>query len=52
MQRDTYIEAIEDAGFTVTAMKPNDEYRFLSRSAQNATRDFGVHSVSLLAVRK
>jgi hypothetical protein len=32
-------------------MKSNDEYRFLSRSAQNATRDYGVHSVSLLAVR-
>jgi ubiquinone/menaquinone biosynthesis C-methylase UbiE len=51
MQRDAYVEAIEDAGFTVTAMKSNDEYRFLSRSAQNATRDYGVHSVSLLAIR-
>jgi SAM-dependent methyltransferase len=51
MQRDAYIEMIEDAGFTVTAMKANDEYRFLSRSAQNATRDYGVHSVSLLAIR-
>jgi ubiquinone/menaquinone biosynthesis C-methylase UbiE len=51
MQRDAYVEVIEDAGFTVTAMKANDEYRFLSRSAQNATRDYGVHSVSLLAIR-
>jgi ubiquinone/menaquinone biosynthesis C-methylase UbiE len=51
MQRDAYVEAIESAGFTVTAMKPNGEYRFLSRSAQNATRDYGVHSVSLLAIR-
>jgi hypothetical protein len=25
--------------------------RFLSRSAQHATRDYGVHSVSLLAIR-
>jgi hypothetical protein len=32
-------------------MKPNDEYHFLSRSAQNATRDYGVRSVSLLAIR-
>jgi hypothetical protein len=32
-------------------MKANDEYRFLSRSAQNATRDYGVHSVSLLVIR-
>jgi SAM-dependent methyltransferase len=51
MQRDAYVGAIEEAEFTVTAMKSNDEYRFLSRSAQNATRDYGVHSVSLLAVR-
>lgn len=51
MQRDAYVEAIEDAGFTVTAMNSNDEYRFLSRSAQNATRDYGVHSVSVLAIR-
>jgi ubiquinone/menaquinone biosynthesis C-methylase UbiE len=51
MQRDAYAEAIEHAGFTVTAVKPNDEYRFLSRSAQNATRDYGVQSVSLLAIR-
>jgi ubiquinone/menaquinone biosynthesis C-methylase UbiE len=51
LQRDAYLEVIEHAGFTVTAMKANDEYRFLSRSAQNATRDYGVHSVSLLAIR-
>ena len=51
MQRDAYVEAIEHAGFTVTAMKPNDEYHFLSRSARNATRDYGVQSVSLLAIR-
>jgi ubiquinone/menaquinone biosynthesis C-methylase UbiE len=51
MQRNAYVEAIEGAGFTVTAMKSNDEYRFLSRSAQNATREYGVHSVSLLAIR-
>jgi ubiquinone/menaquinone biosynthesis C-methylase UbiE len=51
MQRDAYVEAIEHAGFTVTTMKSNHEYRFLTRSAQNATRDYGVHSVSLLAIR-
>jgi len=51
MQRDAFVEAIEQAGFTVTTMKANHEYRFLSRSAQNATRDYGVHSVSLLAIR-
>jgi ubiquinone/menaquinone biosynthesis C-methylase UbiE len=51
MQREAYVDAIEQAGFTVTAMKANREYRFLSKSAQNATRDYGVHSVSLLAIR-
>jgi ubiquinone/menaquinone biosynthesis C-methylase UbiE len=51
MQRETFLEAIEQAGFTVTTMKANHEYRFLSRSAQNATRDYGVHSMSLLAIR-
>jgi ubiquinone/menaquinone biosynthesis C-methylase UbiE len=51
LQLDAYVEAIERAGFTVGAMHPNDEYRFLSRSAQNATRDYGVRSVSLLAIR-
>jgi arsenite methyltransferase len=51
IQRDAYVEAIEQAGFTVTTVKANHEYRFLSKSAQNATRDYGVHSVSLLAIR-
>jgi SAM-dependent methyltransferase len=50
MQRNGYVETIEQAGFTVTTMKSNDEYHYLSRSAQNATRDYGVHSVSLLAI--
>jgi ubiquinone/menaquinone biosynthesis C-methylase UbiE len=51
MQRDACVEAIEQAGFTVTAMKANHEYRFLSKSAQGAARTYGVHSVSLLAVK-
>jgi ubiquinone/menaquinone biosynthesis C-methylase UbiE len=52
LQRDAYVDAVERAGFIVGAMHPNDEYRFLSRSAQNATRDYGVQSVSLLAIRR
>jgi ubiquinone/menaquinone biosynthesis C-methylase UbiE len=51
MERDAFVEAIEQAGFTVTTVKANREYRFLSRSAQNAMRDHGVHSMSLLAIR-
>ena len=51
MQRDAFVEAIAQAGFDVTLMKANDEYRFLSHSAQGATRAYGVRSVSLLAIR-
>jgi ubiquinone/menaquinone biosynthesis C-methylase UbiE len=51
MQLDAYVEAIEQAGFTVTAMKANDGYRFLSKSAQGATRSYGVRSVSLLGIK-
>jgi len=51
MQRDQYVEAIEQAGFIVTAMKANHEYRFLSKSAQSASRAYGVRSMSLLAIK-
>ena len=51
MQREACVEAIEQAGFTVTTMKANHEYRFLSKSAQGATRAYGVRSLSLLAIR-
>jgi arsenite methyltransferase len=51
MQREALVETIQQAGFTVTLMKANGEYRFLSRSAQGATRAYGVRSVSLLAIR-
>jgi ubiquinone/menaquinone biosynthesis C-methylase UbiE len=51
MPSDALVEAIEEAGFTVSVMKANDEYRFLSRSAQGATRTYGVRSLSLLAIR-
>ena len=51
MQRDAFVEAIEHAGFGVTATKDNHEYRFLSKNAQGAARTYGVRSVSLLAVK-
>jgi ubiquinone/menaquinone biosynthesis C-methylase UbiE len=51
MQRQALLETIERAGFRVTLMKANHEYRFLSPSAQGATRTYGVRSVSLLAIR-
>jgi arsenite methyltransferase len=51
MQRDSYREAIEDAGFEIVELRDNDRYRFISDRADNATRKYGVTSVSLLARR-
>jgi ubiquinone/menaquinone biosynthesis C-methylase UbiE len=52
MQRDDYREAIESAGFTIEDLRENDEYRFVSERADNATQKYGVKSVSLLAVKR
>jgi SAM-dependent methyltransferase len=52
MQRDDYREAIEAAGFELDDLKENDEYRFVSERADNATQKYGVKSVSLLAIKR
>ena len=52
MQRDDYSEALEAAGFQLDDLKENDEYRFVSERADNATKKYGVKSVSLLATRR
>lgn len=52
MQRERYLDTIERAGFEVLRVRTNDRYRFLSDPAVNATREFGVASVSLLARRR
>lgn len=51
MQRDRYREAIEAAGFEIAELRENDRYRFVSDRADNATRKYGVTSISLLARR-
>ena len=51
MQRDDYRAAIEAAGFEIAAWQQNPEYRFVSERADNATRKYGVTSISLLARR-
>jgi SAM-dependent methyltransferase len=51
MQRDRYQEAIEAAGFEILQVRGNDRYRFVSDRADNATRKYGVTSISLLARR-
>jgi SAM-dependent methyltransferase len=52
MQRDDYREAIEAAGFEIDDLKENDQYRFVSERADNATQKYGVKSVSLLAIKR
>jgi ubiquinone/menaquinone biosynthesis C-methylase UbiE len=51
-QRDEYREAIQAAGFCVMTVRENPAYVFSSKSAQNAVRDYGVRSISLLAVKE
>lgn len=51
MQRDAYRAAIEAAGLRVVEWRTNDEYRFVSEQADNATQKYGVTSISLKAVK-
>lgn len=50
-QRDVYREAIEAAGLRIMDVRDNPEYRFLSRSARNASDQYGVRSICLMAVK-
>lgn len=50
-QVDTYHSAIENAGLAIEVERRNDDYRFLSEQAVNATQTWGVMSISLLARR-
>jgi arsenite methyltransferase len=52
LQRDDYREAIEAAGFELDDLQENDQYRFVSDRAENATKKYGVKSVSLLAIKR
>jgi arsenite methyltransferase len=49
-QQDIYRNLIEAAGLTIKATRPNP-YGFLSTQARNASVKYGVHSISLLAVK-
>jgi arsenite methyltransferase len=51
MQQDRYRETIEHAGFEIETWRENNEYRFVSERADNATQKYGVTSISLLARR-
>jgi arsenite methyltransferase len=51
-QIDDYLAAIEAAGLRVTHVRDNEQYQFLSESAQGATKTYGIKSISLLAVKQ
>jgi len=43
---------IESAGFEIEDLRENDQYRFVSERADNATQKYGVKSVSILATKR
>ena len=51
MQVDAYKQLIEDAGLEIVKVKDNP-YAFISNSAQGATKQYGIKSISILAVKK
>lgn len=51
-QIDLYADDIKNAGFEIINIKQNTEYGFISKSAKGASGEFGVKSVSILAVKK
>ncbi len=51
MQKDDYLGLIESAGMKVMKVKTNP-YEFLSKGAKGATMDYGIKSVSILAVKQ
>lgn len=50
-QENQYAGTIEQAGLTVRAVRTNP-YEFISEQARNATKTYGVKSISLLAVKE
>lgn len=50
-QQDDYRALLKEAGLEICAWRVNEQYHFLSRSAVNASRQYGVRSVSLLAIK-
>jgi arsenite methyltransferase len=51
-QQDDYRAQIEAAGLRVVSARENVAYAFVSKSAQSATKQYGVKSMSFLAVKE
>jgi arsenite methyltransferase len=48
-QQDDYRNSIEKAGMEILAVRNNEPYSFISKSAKGASKEFGVKSLSLFA---
>jgi ubiquinone/menaquinone biosynthesis C-methylase UbiE len=51
MERAAYLQTIEEAGLTISLVRLNPQYTFLSGRAQGASRRWGVISISVLAIK-
>lgn len=51
MQIDAYKELIEEVGLEIVTVKDNP-YAFISDNAKGATKQFGIKSISILAIKK
>ncbi len=49
MQEGEYYSLIEDAGLKIRQTIHNPKYEFISKSAQGASKEYGVKSISILA---
>lgn len=48
-QSDSYTSLIEGAGLKIEKLKENSKYSFISEQAVNASKEYGVMSISLIA---
>ncbi|MDX8527259.1 methyltransferase domain-containing protein [Mesorhizobium sp. MSK_1335] len=50
-QQDSYCSQIAASGLSIAKVQENPAYQFISDNARNASRKFGVKSISLLALK-
>jgi hypothetical protein len=51
IQEDKYLSKIKEAGFEIINVVDNP-YSFVSKGAAGATKDYGIKSISVLAIKK
>ena len=52
MPEDDYLEAIKSAGFKVKEVRGNSTYKFISGGGQWGMDNYGVKSISVLAIKQ